>query len=193
MKLHRIELALFIGNCGKRRAVRHSHHPEAARQRPDTVAMAHPHLVALALRPHSLEQRAVIGDLEKGAAELAMVGRLHRPAELRAHHLLAIADAEHRQPQPEHPLGRPRTFSLQHARRPARQDDSLQAVALKRALGQLIGHDFRIDARFPHAPGDQLGDLRPEIDDQDPFGDRHVQPLPIRCPWRKLHISKYHR
>ena len=39
----------------------------------------------------------MLGHLDLGAAELAMLVRLHLAAELVAHRLLAVADAEHRQ------------------------------------------------------------------------------------------------
>ena len=48
----------------------------------DPVAVAHPHLVLLADLPQPVEQRAVVDDLDEGAAELAIVGRARpcRPA-----------------------------------------------------------------------------------------------------------------
>ena len=82
---------------------------------------------------------AVIGDLDKSAAELAMVGGLDLPAELGAHHLLAIADAEHRQAQPEHPRRAPAGALPRHAGRPAGQDDPLQRPPCRAPLGRWKG------------------------------------------------------
>ena len=81
--------------------------------------MAHPHLVALALLPHVLEQCVVARNLEEGAAEFAVIGKLDLAAQLRAHGLLAIADAEHRKAELEDFLGRPGTLALGHAGRAA--------------------------------------------------------------------------
>ena len=107
VELHGVELALLVGDGRERRALRHAHHLEAGGQAGDAVAVAHPHRVALALLPEALEQRRVGGDVELGAAELAMVPAFHAAAHLRHHRLLAVADAEHGQPGLEHPVGRP--------------------------------------------------------------------------------------
>ena len=45
----------------------------------------------------AVKQRAVGDDLDIGAAELAFFRRFHAAAQLGAHGLLAIADAQHRQ------------------------------------------------------------------------------------------------
>ena len=75
--------ALLVGDGRERRALGHADHLEARRQPRDAVAVAHPHGVVLALLPHALEQRAVAGDLELGAAELAVVAALDAAAQLR--------------------------------------------------------------------------------------------------------------
>ena len=63
---------------------------------------------AVALAPDAVEQRAVLGDLDEGAAELAMVRALDLAAELGAQGLLAIADAEQRHAHLEGDLRRAR-------------------------------------------------------------------------------------
>src|SRR5262249_25371205 len=95
MELHRIELALLIGDRGKGRPLRCADDAEALRNGGDAVAMAHPHLVAFALLPYALEERIVALDFQEGAAEFAMIGGFDLAAQLRADRLLAIADAEH--------------------------------------------------------------------------------------------------
>jgi hypothetical protein len=45
---------------------------------------------------------------------------------------------------------------------------------MERLLGLLVGNDFGIDAGFAHPPGDQLGDLAAEIDDEDGVGHRRL-------------------
>src|SRR5262245_61068297 len=95
MKLHGVELALFIGDRGERRALGDRHHLETGWQACDAIAMAHPHGVAFALAPNPLKQPVVAGDLELSAPKLAMMSPLHAAAQLSHHGLLAIADAEH--------------------------------------------------------------------------------------------------
>src|SRR3546814_20509421 len=63
--------------------------------------------------PQSVEQHARFGDGQEGAAELAVArpvgaARHDLPAELLAHHLLAIADAEARQAAVDNRLPRAR-------------------------------------------------------------------------------------
>src|SRR6185437_5793315 len=87
------------------------------------IAMAHPHLLARALLPKAREQRAILHDVEEGAAEFAMIRRRDLAAQLRAHRLLAIADAEHRHAELEHGIGGARGCILMHRGRTAREDD----------------------------------------------------------------------
>ena len=82
---------MAIGAFGAR-----AEHAEAGRQLGDAVAVAHPDRIFLALLPHAFEQRAVVGDLDLGAAEFAVMAALDLAAELLRHGLLAVADAEHR-------------------------------------------------------------------------------------------------
>ena len=77
------------------------------------------------LAPDAVEQRAVAGHLDEGAAELAVVGALDLAAELRAHRLLAVADAEHRHAQLEDDLPARAALALVHRGRAAREDDAL--------------------------------------------------------------------
>ena len=96
MELHAVEAAAVVGDGGEGRALAGGHHAEAGRQAGHPVAMAHPHLLARARRPDAVEQGAGRRHVEIGAAELAVLGALHLAAELGAHGLLAVADAEHR-------------------------------------------------------------------------------------------------
>ena len=84
--------------------------------------------------------------------------------------ICAVADAEHRHAGLEHDLRRARAAGLDGRGRPARQDHRLRLDALERRLGLLERDDLGIDAGLAHAPGDQLGDLAAEIDDEDGVG-----------------------
>ena len=123
MKLRGVELARLVGDHGDRRVRRRADHAEARGQHGDAVAVAHPHRIVLALAPHALEQRRVLGDQNLGAAEFAVMAGLDLAAELRRHRLLAVADAEHRNAglhrSPAAPAARPR-----RAPRPARRTGS---------------------------------------------------------------------
>ena len=129
--------------------------------------MAHPHLMAFAFRPHTREQGGIFLHIDIGLAEFAVIGGLNLAAKLGAHRLFAIADAENRKPHGEHALRRAGRSALMHRGRPARQDDALEARPVERLFGGLKGDDLRIDPRLTDAPGDELGDLGAEIDDED--------------------------
>ena len=97
VELQPVDLPVLVADGGEGGAFRGADHVETLGQRDHPVAVAHPHLVALALAPHAVEQGAMGRHLEKGAAEFAMIGGLDLAAQLGADRLLAIADAEHRQ------------------------------------------------------------------------------------------------
>ena len=140
---------------------------EAGRQLRDPVAVAHPDLLAVARLPDAVEQRRLGLDLDLGAAELAVVAGLDLAAELLRHGLLAVADAQHRHVGGEDGgIGGGR-LALDHRGRAAGQDDAARVELLDlRGVDGLEGMDLAVDAGFAHAPGDQLGDLGTEIDDQ---------------------------
>ena len=167
MELHRIEFALVVGDDRNRRAGRLRHATEACRQFGDAVAVAHPHLILAALLPDALEQRAVICDLNIGAAEFAVMAGLDLAAELMRHRLLAVADAEHRHTGFEDRLGRQRRVLVEHRCRPAGQDHGLRFHGPEGFLGLLERHDLGINLLLPHPARDELGDLGAEVDDQN--------------------------
>ena len=58
---------------------------------------------------------------------------------------------------------------------PAGEDHALGLKAVKSLLSSVERSDLGIDAGFADAPGDQLGNLAAEVDDEDGFrvGNRH--------------------
>ena len=138
----------------------------------------------LARLPQAVEQRAVAGDLDEGAAELAMVGRRDPAAELLRHGLLAVADAEDRQARVEEVLRRARAVVPRHRGGAAGEDDALRLQPLERLVGAVERRDLAIDAGLAHPPRDQLGHLAAEIDDEDGIAglDRHGGRLGIASP-----------
>ncbi len=144
---------------------------EAGRQPGHAVAVAHPDLLPVARLPHAVEQGRGGFDQKLGAAELAVVAGLDRPAQLLGHGLLAVADAQHGHLGGEDGgVGRGR-LALDHRGRAAREHDGLGAELLDLGLvDRLEGVDLAVDAGFAQAPGDELGDLGAEIDDQQAVG-----------------------
>ena len=181
MELRGVELALFVGDHGDRRVLRGADDAEALGQLGDAVAVAHPHRIALALLPHALEQRRVLGDQHLGAAELAMMAGLDLAAELMRHGLLAVADAQHRHAGVESSRRRERRVLVEHRGRPAGQDHRL-GLHRREGLGRLlIRHDLGIDLLFAHPARDELRHLGAEIDDEN---------LVVRSAWVSMAGSR---
>ncbi len=171
MELDTVKPARIIGDGGIGGAVAGADHTESLWDPLDPVAMAHPHLLAVALCPNTLKQVAIIDHIDEGAPEFLVVGIDDLAAQLRAYGLLAIADAEHRQAEIEGALGRARRGHLGDAGRAARQDDSLRPERLDRGTVQaVVRMDLAVDAGLAHPAGDQLGHLASEIDDEDAVG-----------------------
>src|SRR5205814_9146419 len=99
-----VKPTLVIGDRSVWRSLAGRHRPEARWQRIDSVAVAHPHLLAPAFRPQPAKQPALVEDIDKGAAEFLVIAQRDAAAELRAHRLHAVADAENRHPEPEYDL-----------------------------------------------------------------------------------------
>ncbi len=169
MELDAIDASRLVGDGGEGRARGGGDHLETLRDGRDPVAMAHPHRLAVVDCADAGEQGRVAHDHDLGAPKFAVQPRLHLAAELGADGLLAVADAQDGHAQFEHPLGHARALSLRHAGRAARQDHRPGREVVQDGADPVIGMDLAIDAAFAHAPGDQLGDLAAEIDDQHTF------------------------
>ena len=171
MELHAVEAALVVGDGGEGRAFGNADDAEAFGQRLDAIAVAHPHLLARAFLPKAGEQRAIVGDVEEGAAEFAMIRGRDAAAQLRAHRLLAIADAEHRHAELEHRIGRARAGILGHRGRAAGEDHRFRREGGDLlGIHQVEGMDLAIDAAFAHAARDELRHLAAEIEDENAVG-----------------------
>ena len=78
------EFAGIVRDGGGRRALAGGHGAEARRQAGNSVAVAHPDLLARTLGPDAVEQGAILGDVDEGAAELAVIRAQNLAAELGA-------------------------------------------------------------------------------------------------------------
>jgi hypothetical protein len=89
-------------------------------------------------------------------------------AQLLRHGLHAVADAEHGYADLEHRCGCPRRRFVGDGFRAAGEDDAAGAEAADLGVAHIPGMNLAVDARLAHAARDQLGVLRPEVEDQDP-------------------------
>ena len=171
VELHAVVMAALVGDRREGRVLAGRDDLEAGRQLGDPVAVAHPDLLAVARLPDPVEQGRCLADLELGAAEFAVVTGFDAAAELLGHGLFAVADAQHRHLGLENGVVGGRRLPLDHRGRPAGQDDGPRIEALQlRPVDGLEGMDLAVNACFTQAAGDQLGDLGPEINDQQTVG-----------------------
>ena len=119
-----------------------------------------------------------------------MVSALDRAAELGGHRHLAVADAEHRHAGLEDRLRRARRSGFVDRFRAARKDHAARLHLGERFGGFVEGHDLAIDPLLAHAPRDELGDLRAEIDDEN-LVVRHPKQVANRAgpQWRQPAVN----
>src|SRR5690606_34952746 len=105
-----------------------------------------------------------------GVAKFAVVGIADLAAQLLRHGLHAVADAQHRHAQLEHRGWHwQRAFGVRGCVA-AGPDDALQALRRlcpHERIVYVTGVDFGIDAGLAHAAGDQLGDLRTVVKNEN--------------------------
>ena len=175
VELHGVVAARFVGHAGDGAGRRGGHDLEAGRQLGDLVAVAHPdleHAVAFGRDEvfDALEQFGVTMGTHFGVAEFAGVRAFDFAAQLGGHGLHAVADAQHRDIQLEHGVGRTVVHFI-HAGVAARQDHALElAVGGEFAhpvAAHIAGVDFAVNMGFAHAAGDQLRDLGAKVQNED--------------------------
>src|SRR5690606_20062521 len=100
-------------------------------------------------------------------AVLTLVRRLDLAAEQMAEELHAVADAEHRHAELEDlRIDRGRPF-LEHARRTAGEDDGGRREGLDGLGIHRARMDLAIDTQLADSPGDELGVLAAEVEDEN--------------------------
>ena len=115
----------------------------------------------------AVEKRAVAVGAHFRVTEFARVAPTHLAAELHRHRLHAVADAEYRHAHLPHRARSAQLVVFIGAGVAARKDDALGREVADEGVGDVVGVDFAIDMRLAHAAGDQLRDLRAEVEDED--------------------------
>ena len=98
-----------------------------------------------------------------------MIRRFDRAAQLVAQQLLAVADSQDRDAKVEDRGGRQGRDGFVHRGRAAGEEDAARVPCTETAGIGVERPDFAIDAGFTQTPGDELGHLAAEIEDQDAF------------------------
>src|SRR3989304_3831582 len=132
----------------------------------NSITMGHPHDGRIVFTD-VLEEIALVVDGEIGPPVLPVLGFYHLPAGEMGHQLHAVADAENRNALIEEFLGDARRLLIVHAGWAAGEHDTLWAVSQNRGQRRRARQNLRIDLRFADTAGDQLGVLRPEVENQN--------------------------
>ena len=170
MKQRSVKAPAIVRDCGKGCGLAPGDGAKASRQGVDLVTVAHPYLLARSLRPQPVKQKAVVEDLDNGAAEFLVLAQAHAPAQLVAHRLHPIADTKHRHAEPEDDVGRAWRGARGHRGRATREDDRPRIEVAHLVLARRERRNLAIDAALAHSPRDQLCHLAAEIEDQDAVG-----------------------
>ena len=128
------------------------------------VAVAHPHGLGVA---QAVEQIVAVADAKGLAAVFPGLGRHYPAPQQVAQELDAVADAQDRHPQFQDLRVEARGIGLVDAPRPPGEDDALGVKLADLLHGHEVGVNLAVDLEFPNPPGDQLGVLGAEIQDQD--------------------------
>ena len=155
-------------HSGDRRVGAGRGHPEMRRRLVHAVAVTRPH-DRRRPRLEPREQTLVLANRDLGAAVLALSGRYDLAPRQPCDELHAVANAQDGEPEVEDAGIGGRRAVVEYRIRPSRENDALGVERVDegeiRPLAR--GMDLAIDARFPDAPRDQLGELRTVIKDQD--------------------------
>ncbi len=172
MELHGVIAACLVGHAGDRTARCRGHQLETRGQFGDLVAVAHPdfeHAVAFGRGEvlQAFEQLRVAARPHLRIAELAMRAGLDLAPLLHRHREHAIADAEHRHTKIPHGRRCAQVVFFVGAGVAAREHDAFRIELADEGVAYVIRMNLAIDMRFADAAGDELSDLRAEVEDED--------------------------
>ena len=168
VKLHRVKLPGWVGGDGKGRVGRGAVGLKSGGDGGHMVTMAHPDLFTTIRIPAVQQSCGAVCRGHKSPAKFGgAMATLDPPAQQMHHHLLAVANAQHRHAKAKDACGRHRCAVGENRGRSARQDDGLgREISQKRISHFVERMDFAIDIQFAQAPRDQLRHLGTKVDDQ---------------------------
>ena len=172
VELDAVEVFICVFHHGDGAGGRAADGAEVFRQPAHFVAVAHPHVQGVRCAVvNAAGERAVLR-LHLRVTKFALVAGLHFAAQMVRHKLHAVADAEHGHAQVEQPrVGL--VFAVVHGIGAAGKDDAFRVEGFDVGQRHIVGVQLAIHMGFAHTAGDELGDLRTEVEDED-FVGGHV-------------------
>ena len=169
VELHGVDLAGLVSHSRHFERVGAAGDDEPRRGRLHGVAVGHPHAGKLG-QIDAVPQGAGTNEPQIGRAVLAGFGLLQPAAEVEGQKLHAVADAENRHAELKEALVQSGGVLFPHACGAARQDDRGRLHGFHLLGGDDAGMDFGIDAGFAHPAGNELGNLRAVVYDDNLIG-----------------------
>ncbi len=164
VELHAVAGAGHVLEGGRRGFVGRGQHRGPLRRSGDRVEVAHPHGLLVG---QAGQQPSGSAHPQGRAAVLAPTGGSHLASQVTGQQLGAIADAQNRHAQFVH-VGVDAGGSVDVDRAgPAAEHDAGRGPGGDLGGGDRVGDDLAVDPGLAHPPGDQLGILGAEVDDQD--------------------------
>ena len=153
-----------VGECSDWRVAARRQRVKARRKLADVIAVAHPHGE---LGGKALEQSVWFAHCQQCGAVLAGMPGIDLAAEVVGDQLHAVADAEHRDSRAQSFGVDLRGSSFVHARGPATENQPNRRALLQFGPGGGPRDQLAVHIRLAHATGDQLAELRPEVEDEN--------------------------
>src|SRR6267143_6214715 len=138
------------------------------------VAVAHPDRELVVKAP---EEPIGLADREQRRTILPRVAGIDLAAEVVGDQLHPVADAEHRDPGLKRLWINLRSSGLVNACGPSAEDQTGGSALFQLGPRRRPGHELAVDVRLPHAPRDQLAELRTKVEDENRL-----------LPWAALHL-----
>ena len=179
VELERVHPPVVVEHRGERAGCGYRPPLEVGRYRLDPVSMAHPH----SNRTRDFAEQRIAGhDLYRHLPVFSLDSGHDLAAELLAHELHSVADAENGNAKAEYPRIHARRTILEHAVWPAGQYHSKRRILAQPLGGGGAAYYLRIDRHLPNPPCDQLRVLRPVV--------QYSDPLPAICRNLLFHVIR---
>jgi len=181
VKLDAVKAALGVGHGGNGGIGTACQNPEPRRKLEDPVPVAHPDPHAFGLDVPE-ELRGVL-DLDQGMTVFPPIGPFHGPSQLPGHELHSVADTQDGDAQAKEAGIGKRGVQIVNPGGSSRKENPLGPKGADLFQRQVEGMNLAIDVTLPHPPGNELGVLGTEVEDEDTVLMKRVDRHDI-VPWQ---------
>ena len=166
VELDAVELFLSIFHHGNRARRGVADDREAGRQFGHFIAMAHPNVERVWRIILNAACQLAVDGFNLRITEFTLVARANFAAQVVRHKLHAVADAQNRNAQIKN-TGISLIIGFVNGIRAAGEDDAFRIEGFDFFQRHVERMQFAVNVGFSHAAGDQLGNLRAEVENKD--------------------------